>query len=197
MVERCADAKKSNRNIWKFRRDRLLALLDLKNSTVNTTKQILVILTFGIFLGCTVKPSENKRTQEAEVNELPEMVITLLDNSRLDVKKLSSGAILIFFQPECDHCQHAAKAISENLTALAKTELYFITSQPLEMSEKFSEEYKLAGHSNIHFGLTTTEEILGNYGPIATPSAYIYSAGGRLIKSFNGEVKIEELLKYI
>lgn len=195
MVERCADAKKSNRNIWKLGGDRLPALPDLKNYTVNTTKQILVILTFGIFLGCSVKPSENKTTTKA--NELPEMGITLLDNSRLDVKKLSTSAILIFFRPECDHCQHAAKAISENLTALAKTELYFITSQPLEMSEKFSEEYKLAGHSNIHFALTTTEEILDNYGPIATPSAYIYSADGRLIKSFNGEVKIEELLKYI
>lgn len=163
-------------------------------------KKIQISLIFGliILLGCSAKPSETRPAAvEQDINELPDMVVTLLDSSRVDVKKLSGGTILIFFQPECDHCQRAARAISQNLAALAEKEIYFITSQSLEMSGKFAKEYKLDGNSNVHFSWASMEQVLNNFGPIAAPSVYIYSADHKLIKSFNGDVKIEDLLKYI
>jgi hypothetical protein len=171
--------------------------LVFKNATM-TGKVITVLMVWCGLLGCSVKPSATEAPQdETQVNELPKMTITLLDNSRTDVKTLQGQTILIFFQPECDHCQRAAQAISQNLGAFRKSELYFITSQPLELAEKFSKDYLLSGHANVHFSWASLEDVLNNYGPISTPSIYVYSAEHNLIKSLTGELKIEELLKYI
>jgi thioredoxin-related protein len=157
---------------------------------------VLVVL-FGL-LGCTVKPSATETTgAKTQLNELPNMTITLLDSSKRDVRTLQGQTILIFFQPGCDHCERAAQAISQNLVAFRKSELFFITSQPLDLAEKFSKDYALSGYSNVHFSWAPVEDVLNNYGPISTPSIYIYSADQRLIKSFTGELKIAELLKYI
>lgn len=164
------------------------------------------ILVFGIFtvigsvFSCSSPSTENKhgRSQSGIVeNDLPDMRIRLLDQSDIYLKKLTGKVVLVFFQPECDHCQREASDISQNITAFKNVTLYFITSDSAEKIERFANEYKLHDQVNVFFGNASTESVLKNFGPIATPSIYIYSAEQRLIKAFNGEVAISEVFKYI
>jgi thioredoxin-related protein len=195
VVARRAEQKKNIKVIWNHFSIELRVILVAKNSVMRGNVITVLIILSGL-LGCSVKPSTTETTQP-QINELPSMTITLLDGSRTDVKTLQSQTILIFFQPECDHCQRAAQAIRKNLDAFRSSELYFVTSQPLDQAGKFANDYMLSGHSNVHFALAPLEDVLNNFGPISTPSIYIYSADQRLIKSLTGELKIEELLKYI
>jgi hypothetical protein len=153
-------------------------------------------LILSIVSGCS-RQSKKNDAGEAPVapvrNDLPKMLITTLDESTIDTRDLEGAVIIIFFQPDCDHCQREAKEIRKHLDAFKKYELYFVTSNQKSEVENFVKDYDLAGHSNVHFGVTTTEQILNSFGPIPAPSMYIYS-DKKLTQMFNGETAIEKIL---
>ena len=51
---------------------------------------------------------------------------------------------------------------------------------------------EMADQRDVHFAQTTINDILNQIGPIETPSLFVYSPEGRLVKSFIGETPIEE-----
>ena len=171
---------------------------------MNTMKkgifQCGLLVSISLAFSCSAPSKENNsvRDQTSKVeNDLPDMRIRRLDQSEVDIKSLSGKVVLIFFFPECDHCQREASQISQNIAAFDNVTLYFITSDTAEKAEGFAKDYFLSGLDNVVFGNTPAESVLKNFGPIATPSMYIYSAEQKLVKAFNGEVSISEVLKYI
>jgi len=160
----------------------------------------IVLFIAGSLPGCSGSTSDNKESTipvETSVNELPSMVVTLLNGTNVDMKGLKDKAILIVFRPDCDHCQREAMAIEENLDAFVDHSLYFITSDPMPEIERFANDYKLTGHANVFFGWTSVENVLNNFGSVSTPSIYMYSSEHKLIKSFNGEVNINQVLAFL
>jgi thiol-disulfide isomerase/thioredoxin len=154
----------------------------------------------GSLFSCTAPPSESRSKEtrpKSVINDLPSMTINLLDGTKRNIKELKGKTILIFFQPDCDHCQREAEEIQNNLAAFKNSNLYFITSYSLQEIEKFANDHRLLGYANIYFAGTSIESILNNFGPIKAPSIYIYSSEQKLIKTFNGEVRIETVLEYI
>jgi len=157
---------------------------------------VFISLAFGCSSSSTENNSVRDQTSKVE-NDLPDMRIRRLDQSEVDLKTLSGKVVLIFFFPECDHCQREASQISQHIAAFNNVTLYFITSDTAEKAEGFAKDYFLNGLDNVVFGSTSAESVLNNFGPIATPSIYIYSAEQKLVKAFNGEVSISEVLKFI
>ena len=130
-------------------------------------------------------------------NDLPQMVVTKPDGSQLNTKELTGKIVLILFQTDCDHCQREAAAIQENISAFKPYSVYFITTSSHQQIETFAKEYKLADYPNVHFCQTTSQSVLDNFGHIDAPSLYIFASDRTLVKSFNGETPINEILKYI
>lgn len=170
---------------------------------VTMNKRIIgafILALVGSLIRCNAPSSDSSKEKEepaSVVNDLPNMTITLLDGSALNIKGLKGKTVLIFFQPDCDHCQREAAEIRKNLEAFRNSTLYFITSHPRSEIEKFGNNFGLMGHSNVFFAWTSTENVLNSFGPISAPSIYLYSSDHKLIKAFNGEVKIELVLNYI
>ncbi len=159
---------------------------------------LLVFISLAFSCSAPSKENNSVRNQTSKVeNDLPDMRIRCLDQSEVDIKTLSGKVVLIFFFPECDHCQREASQISQNIAAFNNVTLYFITSDTAEKAEGFAKDYFLNGLDNVVFGNTPAESVLKNFGPIATPSMYIYSADQKLVKAFNGEVSISEVLRFI
>lgn len=131
------------------------------------------------------------------VNELPEMNLVTMDQQVIHVHELTGKNILIFYRPECDHCQREATAIRENLDAFREYQIYFVGTDGHEASQTFAKDYDLEGKSNVHFVQTSVNEILDRLGPISTPSLYIYSEERRLVRHLDGETAIEEILRYL
>jgi len=157
----------------------------------------LLILTF--LFGCTGPSKDNladDQSNQQNTNDLPLMKVTKTDGSRIDVNALKGNTVLILFQADCDHCQREAKEIREHLSSFKDYSVYFISADPLTAIEKFGNDYNLLSQPNIYFGSTTVENVLKSFGPIPTPSVYIY-LDQRLVKKFNGEVQIEKILQAI
>ena len=150
-----------------------------------------------IVIQCCSSSSDKDSSTAAVQNELPQMVVTKPDGSRLNIKELTGKIVLILFQTDCDHCQREATAIQENISAFKPYSVYFITTSSQQQIETFAKEYKLADYPNVHFCQTTSQSVLDNFGPIDAPSLYIFSSNRTLVRSFKGETPIIEILKYI
>jgi peroxiredoxin len=156
---------------------------------------------FGLLSGCFLVACGQKAKDEVGVstvnNERPSLQVKMPDGTSADFKDVKGKAILILFQPDCDHCQQEAQQMHANLKAFREYKLYFISSSPMGEITKFAADYKLSGVDNVIFGWTTTENIINTFGPIQAPSVYIYSKEGKLVQEFNGQVDISVILKYL
>jgi peroxiredoxin len=123
-------------------------------------------------------------------SDLPALQITGLDGKSFSAKTLKGKTVIVMYQPDCDHCQREAESIQEHMDWFKSYQLYFITTATAVEIKKFAAEYKLNTYRNVHFGTTTLGNILSTYGPVETPSLYIYGADGRLVQKFNGETSI-------
>ncbi len=161
----------------------------------------LLLMVF-VGVGCQKKEVTTEAPEAApkstEVrNDLPVMPITFVDGTTVQAKEITGSFILILFQPDCDHCQREAQEFQKNLTAFSNYTLYFVSSAAIPETEAFAKQYGLSGHTNVKFGVTTVEHILNNFGAISAPSMYIYNGSGQLVKKFNGETDIQQIVEAI
>jgi peroxiredoxin len=147
------------------------------------------------------KPVEPVKTPEAEQpvakNERPVMTFNLTNGTQVNAHELNDQMVLVLFQPDCDHCQNEATQIRNRLEAFKDYQLYFISSHPIEVIAKFAKDYQLSNKENVHFGWTSVESVLNNYGAISAPSIYIYNKQGTLVESFDGQVDVEMVIRYL
>lgn len=130
----------------------------------------------------------------AETSDYPDLVLALEEGGELSTKTLGGNNVFIFFQPDCRHCQLEAISIEERLDEFQNYTLYFISSGAMEAITAFAESFDLDNRENVRFARASTQSVLDHYGPIQTPSVYIYS-DGKLKASFNGQTDIERVLK--
>jgi peroxiredoxin len=160
----------------------------------------LFFLVIGLF-GC----AKNKKTvtepmanlyPQKEVNQLPVMTLVDANKDRIDANKLTGKNIFILFFPDCEHCQREATEIAERITSFENYTIYFVSINPFEEIIGFSKKYKLDKFVNVKFVQTTGDAVYTNFGSVPTPSMYIFN-NGKLIKKFNGETKVDEILRYL
>lgn len=149
------------------------------------------LLTLLLLTSCSSKKAE-KAT--AQVNEYPQLVLQLNNGERISTKSLSGKNIFVMFQPDCSHCQEEAVHIEQRLKEFKDYTLYFISSAPMDQITAFAKSFNLDDAPQVKFARTAPEGVLTYYGPIPTPSVYIYS-DGKLRQSFNGQTDIEMILK--
>ena len=164
-------------------------------------KILVVLIMFTSLIACSQneKPKHESAAAEtpAPANQQPDFLIVFLDGQKKSFQTLEGKVALILFQPDCDHCQREAADIEKNLPGFKDFKLYFVSSASLNEIDAFAREYKLKDKPNVFFGTTEAVNVLKHFGPVETPSLYLYSEQKQLIESFNGEVAIEVVVKYI
>lgn len=198
MVARGAKPPNGNKAIW---HRRYLMYFSIFVNPIDFYMRLCLLssLVLTIMLLSCSGPSKNKVTEElvsTTTNDLPKMTVLTPDRTHINLSQLKGKAILILFQPDCDHCQREAKEIRQHLDEFKDYSLYFISSDQLPSIEAFGKSYDLLGHGNVKFASTTVDDVIKNFGPIPAPSVYIYS-DQKLVKKFNGEVAIETILQAI
>lgn len=171
---------------------------EMKN--IKMKKILLACAVLMVFSFSCVKksaPESASTTPASPVNDLPSMTLHLADGSQVQAKNLTGSTIIVLFQPDCDHCQREAKAISENAKSFQNYTLYFVSSVGFPELEAFARQYELNAMTNVHFANTEVQSIIDNFGSIPAPSLYVYNNLGKLTTKFNGETDITDILKSI
>jgi len=158
---------------------------------------LVIVMTTGLFFCHRRADVKEAAIATPVVNDYPYMKLVMPDGSTRAARELPPKSILIVFFPDCDHCQREAAEISSHAKAFEKYQVWFISTATFADIDRFSKNYNLTGHSNIHFVRTMMPDIVNSFGSIPTPSVFIYSEEKRFVKAFKGETKIDEIIKFL
>jgi thiol-disulfide isomerase/thioredoxin len=159
---------------------------------------LLVVAGVLAYLGQAIAfKLQDKKEIEAHVAVLQPFEFTGLLEENVPVKSKSTQAkVFFFFNTECEHCQAEARLVAKAYEALNKSDVYFLSIEPLEKIQKFAKDYGLAESPDINIGQIDAHEA-AKFGMNSFPMVFIYAPDGELLKSHKGEVKIEAITKYI
>ena len=158
---------------------------------------ILLLLPI-IFNSC----KSSQQTVVKATEEIPYFTFYTLDHHRFvkDDFDTERTKFILYFNSECDHCQKQArwlkKEMKENPTAFSDLEMIFISFEEMSMIEGFRNKHQFI-QSNITFLQDSRLTFADKFGVGSFPSILIYSKDSKLIKKFEGETKVEEILPYI
>ena len=113
---------------------------------------------------------------------------------------LNNGANLfvMMFNPTCSHCQDETAIIKTNIALFHKTQLALIANpQMKQYLPDFVNLLHVLDYPSMHVGIDSTGFIDKVFLFQMLPQIKIYNHNRKLIKTYNGEVAIDSLRKYI
>lgn len=119
--------------------------------------------------------------------------VTIITKNNL---KAGQPVLLMYFSPDCDHCQKQMELILSSIDSLKNVDIVLATSQPLSGMKEFALKYKLADHSNMYIGRDIKYILPPFYNIHRLPFLALYNSKGKLISTFQagatGEMLVEK-----
>lgn len=128
---------------------------------------------------------------------LPAFNIVLQDSSAVfNTYNIAEGrpTVLFFFSPDCDHCQMTTDSLMKHMDEMKMADFYMFTFMPLSMLRSFAEKNHLADYKNITVGKDQAYFFPLYYKAETVPYLVLYDKHKKLVKLWNGSVKMPELL---
>ncbi|WP_321997816.1 redoxin domain-containing protein [Draconibacterium orientale] len=162
---------------------------------------IVTLSFFGVWLGKNIVLLYNSKNRIAEqIQTLPKTFFSspVGDTIYIDEFDLRKTLVMIYFHPECEHCQYEAQEIGQNAIAFNSCQLLMITSDDsIPRVEDFCNKYHLWELENFEILLDKQNRFKEVFGKAVIPSVYIYDKERKLKKQFFGETKLEAIIAEI
>ena len=103
--------------------------------------------------------------------------------------------ILIYFDPDCEHCQKLMKELFQKIDAFKKAEIIMVTFKPVEEVAGFEKLHNTQKYPNIIVGTEGVGFYLRNYyGLVTMPFTALYNKEGNLNYSYRKETQVDDLI---
>jgi thiol-disulfide isomerase/thioredoxin len=108
----------------------------------------------------------------------------------------AESRVLIFYNPDCEHCQYEAKTLSTH-PDFQEMAVVWLSGAPPAENGAFQERYASEAPDAFQF-LDDPQYAVANALGIRTfPTILIYGAEGALLKRYEGETKPEAILRWM
>jgi thioredoxin-related protein len=137
-------------------------------------------------------------SQAASSQTLPPFKMYRSDKTIFSAAELpkTKPLILIYFDPDCDHCQKLMKELFQKINAFKNAEIIMVTFKPIEEVAAFEKQNNTQKHSNIVVGTEGTGFYVRNYyGLVTMPFTALYDKNGNLKYSYRKETLVDDLIK--
>jgi thiol-disulfide isomerase/thioredoxin len=116
-----------------------------------------------------------------------------------NTKDIPSGTpvILMYFSPECEHCQHLTEALLKNMDSLKNVQFVMLTSLPFGLMKNFYQYYKIANYKNITMGRDYDFFFSRHFGSQYVPYLAVYDRNKKLMKVYDGGTKVSTLIQLV
>lgn len=161
----------------------------------------LFTLLMGIVIACPVfsqSPAPNESAVYLRFPTIPQFTVYKAPDStaftREDLQK-KKETVFFIFSPDCGHCQHETEALIENINAFKNAQIIMITYLPYGEMMKFYKIYHIAKYPQITMARDNKFFFPVFFKVQNLPSIFVYDKKGNFKKSFEGSVKMEDILK--
>jgi hypothetical protein len=154
----------------------------------------------AMFLACCLLVSLGGFAQQYEVpktippfNMILSDGVTYYNASNIDKTK---PLIIVYFDPECQHCQHFTAMLLKNIKKFSQDQIVMICDAPgIPPVKKFVADFSLGKYPNIKVGTEGIYRATMNFYHVeVTPFTALYTSNGQLIKYYRDIPQIPELV---
>ncbi|MFS4481389.1 peroxiredoxin family protein [Hyunsoonleella sp. 2307UL5-6] len=160
---------------------------------------IAVFVLFGYLGYGVISKIQHKDNVEKTLQSIQEFSFKTLNGQDFTKSNLkpNTPTVFIYFNTECDYCQHEAKSISKTIAQFGNTQLLFVSTEAAETIKTFAEHYNLLNKPNITFLNDTAYTFSNRFDATSIPYVLIYDGNQNLIKKHKGQLKAEIILQLL
>ena len=133
--------------------------------------------------------------------KIPAFTFFRQDKTAFINKDLASNKLLyfVFFDTDCDHCQHAVADINKHSNDFENASVYLLTLDNNEKIASFMNKYgnQLKDKSNVTILQDTLQEFIVKFKPEKYPAMFLYSPQRELIMYSDDEKQVAKFVKKI
>jgi thiol-disulfide isomerase/thioredoxin len=162
------------------------------NLKFNRMKKVHFVLILVFFDACF---SDNM-----EHSDLPSFNLLLTDSTTIfNSSKIPEGKpiILLYFNPDCEHCQKETKDILDHIELFKNIQFYFVTNDQFDRLKLFESYYQLRKYPNIMLGRDYQFQFLKYYKNVVTPYLAIYDKRKQLRVVFGGGTNSKRIVEAV
>lgn len=159
-------------------------------------KKLLAVLIVLLSLNALQAQTYDSVPPYLRSKEIPSFNILQTDSSWLRVKDLPKNqpTAIIYFNPDCGHCQVTAEQISKSMTDFQTVTFLWVTYlSPMAELEQFKKQFNLDKYPNVHFGKDPQYYIPSYFRVEQTPFVALYDAKQKLVKAWPMYFSVNEL----
>lgn len=159
-------------------------------------KGSVLILFCVLFMTFSCKTKQVSNIEAAKT--IPYFTFTTLDNHRFTKGSFDNvrTKLILYFNSECDHCEKQAKWLTDEIESFDDLELTFISFEEMDAIKGYRDKYNF-NRENITFLQDTRLTFSDKFGVETFPSVLIYTKKGKLVKKFEGETRVKDILPFI
>jgi len=160
-------------------------------------KKLLILVSLIIVAGCS--RAQNSQPQ-SNIENIPPFKILKADSTWFTPKDLKKNkpVMIIYFSPDCSHCQHLMYEMKPKMTQFSKMQIVMVTFTDynrLAMIRNFNRDFNLKKYPNITVGTEARTYLVQQYYHVSTtPYVAIYGKNGKLVKAFDKPPVIDSLV---
>ena len=157
----------------------------------------ILVISLLAFMGYKVVNKINHKKQVAQnIKKMPAFSYVTLENKEFTQENLAQNkaTLFIYFNSECDFCNHEAEMVQQNIEQLKDIQVVFISYEPIERIKAFATKFKLLHYDNIYFLSDSKITFASTFDVKSMPCLVLYDKENNLIEKIKGQVKIETVL---
>ena len=163
-------------------------------------KQLLFILLVSGISFCANAQKEKKQPYQKD-STLPSFKMLLTDSTtwfNSDELPKDKPVVIVYFNPECGHCQLTAHEFMEKADAFKDAFFVWITYRAtMDEIKRFGTDAKMMDAANIKLGKEMAYTIVPYFGVQYTPYVAVYNKTGKLVKTFDGGTDPDTVLNLL
>lgn len=102
--------------------------------------------------------------------------------------------MVVFFRPDCPHCQYELEVLNKRIDQLKNSDIYFITTDKNFLKDSLlNSQTNLINSQNVTFGCVSGSSYKQQFGIAATPAFFFFDEQGKLTGKIIGETKFEKI----
>ncbi len=152
----------------------------------------LAYLVWGFTTRLSRKKAVAQRTQK-----LPVCVVQDIDTGTFTIEPQGKPTVLIYFDPDCDHCQREAREIQQQGASLTGATVVMLSAAPVAALKTFATTYRLTNVPGLRVAHVDRQVAQTTFGFTSVPDVLIYHANGTLSRRFKGETSIAAITRYL
>ena len=166
----------------------------------NQLKIIIPILFIGVFayFGYQIYSKIQHKKEVAEhIKTIPTFEYQNIKGGNFTNENLKKDTptLFIYFNSECDFCNHEAEMVQQNIEQIKAIQVVFISFEPIEKIKQFAIKYNLLNHANITFLSDSKITFATAFDVNSMPCLVLYDKENNVIEKIKGQVKIETVLE--